>query len=87
MIYFGGSGFESHRVQRFFYFSLWTHFLSKAIAQKVSFGIFIQYFNLPFLKSLYIKMSVMHVFYEIVYSGMLYLHSIAFSAKFLTNLP
>ena len=38
----------------FFSFSVWIRFFSKVIAQKVSFGIFVQHFNLPNLKPLYI---------------------------------
>ena len=34
-------------VRDFFSFSVWAHFLSRAIAQKVAFGIFIQNFELP----------------------------------------
>ena len=45
----GAHGFESHRGQRFFSFSVWPHFLSKAVTQKVLFGIFLQQFNLPHL--------------------------------------
>ena len=41
--------FEHHRGQRGFPFSVWAHFLSGAIAQKVSLGIFIQHFNWPHL--------------------------------------
>ena len=44
-----GRGFESHRGQRVFSFSVWAHFLFGAIAQKVLLGIFIQRFNLPHL--------------------------------------
>ena len=42
-----GRGFKSNRVQKFFSFSVWTHFLSKATAQKVLFGLFVQHFNIP----------------------------------------
>ena len=38
----GGRGFESHRGQRFFSFSLWDHFLSRAFAQKELFGTIIR---------------------------------------------
>ena len=33
----------------FFSFSVWVHLLSKAIAQKVLFGIFLEHFYLPHL--------------------------------------
>ena len=33
-------------IRDFFFFSAWVHFLSKAIAQKILFGILIQHFNL-----------------------------------------
>ena len=46
MICSEGSGyFESHWGKRL----VWTHFHTRVIAQKVSVGIFIQYFNLPHL--------------------------------------
>ena len=53
MICSGGRGFEGQRGQRFFPFSgsVWAHFLSRAIARKVSFGIFIKHLNLPRLKT------------------------------------
>ena len=39
-------------IKDFFSFSVWAHFLSRAIAQKVLFGIFAQNFNLPHLMKL-----------------------------------
>ena len=36
-------------IREFFFFSVWAHFLSRAIVQKVLLAIFIQHFNLPHL--------------------------------------
>ena len=53
----GGRGFESHRGQRFFSFSVWAHFLSRAIAQKVLFGVFIRKLQLATFKPLCILIN------------------------------
>ena len=44
----------------YFSFFVWAHFLSRAIAQKVSFGIFIQHINLLVLsdKTLLVSLSL-----------------------------
>ena len=50
----GGRGFRSRRSQRFFSFSVRAHFLSRAIAQKETFEIFIlQHFSMLYLRQLY----------------------------------
>ena len=48
-----GRGFEPHRGQRFFSFSIWAHFLSRANAYKALFGIFSTTFYLITFISLY----------------------------------
>ena len=53
VICFGDRGFESRRGQRFFSFSMWAHFVSRAGTQKVLVGIFLEHFNLTTFKLLY----------------------------------
>ena len=49
-------------VTYFFSFSVWAHFLSTVIAQKVLFEIFIQHFSLPhtyeILRSVFVSLTV-----------------------------
>ena len=47
----GGRGIESDKGQRFFSFSVLTYKISRSIAQKISFSVFIQHFNIPQLNN------------------------------------
>ena len=68
-------------VRNFFSFSVWAHFLSRAIAQKGSFGTFIQLFNLPHLKLFYfILYSVL--FYSILFYSTLHYSILFYSILF-----
>ena len=62
--------FEPHRGQRFFFFSVWAHFLPMAIAQKVLFGMIIGALKLITFKPLYIcsipYFFILNIFYRTI---------------------